>query len=454
MTAAGRLFGTDGIRGEANAYPMVPELACALGRAMVRILGRSDGADVLVGTDTRQSADMLACAVASGVCSAGGNALMAGVLPTPGIARVAIESGAKAAVVVSASHNPFTDNGLKCFDDRGFKLSDELEGRIEADIVQRFNDRDGFSPDQGSTVGRVKPMPDAESRYLAFLKTGAPDLRRMRLVLDCANGAGHRVGPRLFRDLGAQVQVLGASPDGRNINEACGSEHPGRLAEAVRSSGADLGIALDGDADRLVAVDETGAVLTGDQIIAVCARQMKLRARLAGNRVVTTVMSNLGLSRALAQMGIEHRTSAVGDRKVLAEMQRCGAVLGGENSGHFVFLDAHTTGDGLYSALRLLEVIEESGRPLSRLKTVMNVYPQVMINVPVAEKPDTGKIPAVAAAIREVEGDFKDRGRVLVRYSGTQPLCRVMVEGPTEAETRTACEKIADAVSSAIGVDR
>ena len=447
-----RLFGTDGIRGQVNTYPMVPELVCAVGRAVARVLAAEEGTAVVVGTDTRQSADLFACAAAAGVCAAGRHALMAGVLPTPGIARLTSETAvAAAAVVVSASHNPYTDNGVKLFDGAGFKLTDEMEQRVEAAALQLFSGGPAALKGDHAAVGRVETLSDAETRYLDFLKAGAPSLEAFRIVLDCANGAAHRVGPRLLHGLGATVRCLGDAPDGKNINDGCGSEHPEGLCNAVRQSGADIGLALDGDADRVVAVDETGEVVTGDQLIAVFASAMKRRGLLSNDRVVTTVMSNLGLGRALGAMGVEHRISAVGDRRVLLEMKRSGAVLGGEDSGHLVFLDAHSTGDGLYAALRLLGVLRETGQPLSRLKQVMRVYPQVLMNVPVGRKPPIEKVAEITEAIRKVERALGDTGRVLVRYSGTQPLCRVMVEGPGETETRRACERVARAVAEAIG---
>ncbi len=446
-----RLFGTDGIRGEVNTFPMVPELACAVGQAVVRVLGPKTGSVVLVATDTRESAGMLSCAAAAGIASAGAAAEMLGVLPTPGAARLAAETGAAGAIVVSASHNPFTDNGIKVFDGAGFKLGDEVEERIEAEVLSRFGRGNPFPAGCSGTVGRVRWVTDAGSRYLEFLEHHGLSLDGLKIVLDCANGAAYRVGPELFRSLGAAVRTIGVDPDGRNINDGCGSEHPAGLAGAVLDWGADVGLALDGDADRLVAVDETGAAVSGDQIVAICAEAMLDQGKLSNRRVVTTVMSNLGLTRALQRMGIEHVTSAVGDRRVLEEMKRGGAVLGGEDSGHIVFLDAHTTGDGLFAALRLLRVLRESGAPLSRKKKVMTVYPQALVNVPVGQKPEIASIPAVVETIREVEDALRDGGRVLVRYSGTQPLCRVMVEGPTEAETRRACEKIARAVAGAIG---
>lgn len=445
-----RLFGTDGIRGKANRYPMIPEMAVALGRAVADLLAGKPRAKVVIGADTRQSADMLSVAAAAGVCSSGADALMAGVIPTPAVARLAVECAAGAGIVVSASHNPFEDNGLKVFSGDGFKPGRAMEERIE-ERIRTVLEKARTDLDFGRRVGRVAALEDAQERYLGFLRTLGGPLSGLKVVLDCANGAVYRIGPELFASLGADVSAIGISPDGSNINDGCGSEHEDGLAREVRRTGADLGLAFDGDGDRLVAVDETGALVTGDQIVAVCAADMKGRKTLANNRVVTTVMSNVGLGRALEKLGIEHRLSDVGDRMVVEEMKRCGAVLGGEDSGHLVFLDSHSTGDGLLAALRLLEILRRTKQPLSRAKSIMTVYPQALINVPVASKPNIEAIASVSNAIREVENELKSEGRVLVRYSGTQPVCRVMVEGPSENDTRQACEKIARAVTDAIG---
>jgi phosphoglucosamine mutase len=300
----------------------------------------------------------------------------------------------------------------------------------------------------------VRPVADAESRYLNFLKRALPTtdaLAGLRIVIDCANGATCRVAPALFEALGAETKVLFGRPDGKNINAGCGSQHPEVLAAEVREKRVDAGLAFDGDGDRLIAVDETGAVLTGDQILAICARHLKLLEALRNNTVVSTVMSNMGLTLALDRLEITHLTSAVGDRYVMQKMVESGAVLGGEDSGHTIFLDSQTTGDGLLTALKLLAVVRSENKPLSQLKSVMTVLPQVLINVPVRTKPDLSTLPAVSAAIGDAEAQLKGRGRVLVRYSGTQPQCRVMVEGPTPAATRELCQRIADVVRAAIG---
>ncbi|MBI9084299.1 MAG: phosphoglucosamine mutase [Desulfobacterales bacterium] len=448
----GSFFGTDGIRGRANVFPMDCETAVKVGRAIVRELGgESSGRDVIIAQDTRLSGDMLAHALAAGVCSAGGRVQMAGVLPTPAAAVLAAAGNACAAVVISASHNPYEDNGIKVFGGDGFKLSDlteaAIEGRMTGDDLSKGRD-------PISTIGNVSPLGDAGPRYLDFLLSGVSQSLRLdgvKIVLDCANGAAWQVGPALFSRLGAELTVLSASPDGRNINDGCGSEHPQRLSNAVGNAGAQIGIALDGDADRLIVVDEMGHVQTGDQIIAVMANDMKKNGLLRNNRVITTVMSNMGLGNALAKLGIEHEVAAVGDRHVMARMRETGAVLGGEDSGHLIFMDHHTTGDGIYAALRLVGVLLAENRPLSELSRVMQVYPQELMAIPVRKKPPLDQIPEIGRAIALIEGELKGEGRVLVRYSGTQSVCRVMVEGPDREYTRACCRRIASAVQRSLG---
>ncbi|MCP4692345.1 MAG: phosphoglucosamine mutase [Desulfobacterales bacterium] len=448
----GKLFGTDGIRGRANEHPITPEMAMRVGRAVaahVREEGRSPL--VVVGMDTRLSGDMLAWALAAGVSAMGGETVMAGVLPTPGVAVVARDAGADAGVVISASHNPYTDNGIKLFAGDGFKLSEEREDEIERLILDdHFPPRESAIPDPGP----IRRLKDADDRYLSFLKDAMPSgfsLEGMKIVLDCSNGATHRVAGALFTNLGADVRVLFASPDGRNINLDCGSQHTGTLRKVVREVGADVGLAFDGDGDRLIAVDETGVQVTGDAILAVCARDLKNKGKLANNLVVSTVMSNIGLIAALREMGIRHASVDVGDRWVMERMKADGAVLGGEDSGHMIFMDCHTTGDGMMTALRLLDAMKTASRPLSELAGVMTVYPQILINVDVKEKPDLATIPEIMEAIRSVEAELGDKGRVLVRYSGTQPMCRVMVEAPGERETRDCCQRIVDVVEKTLG---
>ncbi|MFC1895660.1 phosphoglucosamine mutase [Thermodesulfobacteriota bacterium] len=444
----GKLFGTDGVRGKANVHPIIPETVMKIGRAAAHLLARHSAAPcIVIGKDTRISGDMLEHAIASGVCSAGTDAVLGGVLPTPGIAFLTRNLGARAGFVVSASHNPFPDNGIKIFGARGYKLSDDTEKNIE-EIVSSG----GFAfPDK---PGRVVPMDDAETRYAAYLRGTLPghlSLRGLRVALDCAHGATYRVGPAVLSALGAEVFPLCVTPDGANINAGCGSQHPERLQEEVLLRGAHLGCAFDGDGDRLIAVDEKGKLLTGDQILAVIARYMLEEGRLSQSTVVSTVMSNLGLRLALERMGIRHIASPVGDRYVLEAMQSSGAILGGEDSGHILFLERHTTGDGILTALQLIEVMLARQRPLSELARVMEVFPQVLLNVEVHRKPELASVPAVAEAIRSVEARLGGRGRILVRYSGTRPLCRVMVEGPTEGEVQSSAQHIADTVRFELG---
>jgi len=446
-----RLFGTDGIRGVANQHPMTPEMAVKIGRAVAACFACSDPASVVIGHDTRRSAAMIESGLISGICSEKSNVIPAGVLPTPGVAYLIAALGGCAGIVVSASHNPYTDNGIKIFDGSGYKLTIEMEQKLETLIQSDFppGGRSG-NPE----IGTIRPAMNALERCLEFLKQALAEdvrLQGMKIVLDCANGATFLVAPMLFGELGASTQVLFASPDGRNINDGCGSEHPQALAEAVKASQADVGLAFDGDGDRLIAVDETGEVLTGDQVLAICARYMKQKGVLKSNTVVSTVMSNMGLGVALKEMGISHVMTNVGDRYVTEAMRSQGAVLGGEDSGHTVFLDHQTTGDGMLTGMKLLEVMVAEEKSLSELKGVMTVFPQVLINVDVCSKPDLGSIPEIQQVIEDVEIELNGKGRVLVRYSGTQPQCRVMVEGLTENQTRDYCQRIADIIKDTIG---
>ncbi len=396
---------------------------------------------------------MLVHALAAGISAAGAQADLLGVLPTPGIAFIARAAGAQGGIVISASHNPYQDNGIKLFSAAGAKLADEIEAKIETLVLLGLTDP--AAAGGGQEPGRVQRVGDAVERYAGFLKSCLEGRTRpfsgLKIVMDCAHGAAYAVAPRVYTELGATVEVLHASPDGRNINAACGSQHPEHLARRVVESEARAGIAFDGDADRLIAVDETGEVLSGDRILAILAAHLKAKGRLGGNTVVSTVMSNMGLGAALKKMGVHHVMSAVGDRYVMEAMHACGAVLGGEDSGHMIFADHHSTGDGILSGLKLLEAMTEQGRPLSELKRIMAVFPQVLINVPVRAKPAVETVPEIVAEISEVEKELREQGRVLVRYSGTQGLCRVMVEGPTEEKTGEYCRRIAAAVTRALG---
>jgi len=446
------LFGTDGVRGVANEYPMTSEMVVKIGRAVAYFFQKKNTCSkIIVGKDTRVSGDMIEQWLVSGICSMGSDAYLSGILPTPGIAFLAASMGGDAGVVISASHNPFYDNGIKIFQRDGFKLSDETETQLERLLLDKH-----FSI-RGQTIqdaGRVKYIEDAEKRYVDFLLQTLPNdfcIKNMKIVIDCSNGATYRVAPHLFSRLGADVESLFVQPDGKNINNGCGSEHTQVLAKIVRKKKADIGLAFDGDGDRMVAVDELGNLLTGDQILFICSRHMKQKGTLKNNRVVTTVMSNIGLEIALKETGIKHVTTRVGDRYVLEKMISDGSVLGGEDSGHMIFLDHHTTGDGILTALKLIEAMNKEVRPLSVLNRKMNLFPQSLLNVSVKRKPDIQKVPGITDAIKSVETSLGREGRVLVRYSGTQPLCRIMVEGPTIETTRNYCKMIADTVQRELG---
>lgn len=450
----GSLFGTDGIRGVANAYPITPEVAISVGRAACAVLKKNHRIRIVIGKDPRQSGDMIAMALASGICAMGGDVYMAGIMPTPGVAYLTQATGADAGIVISASHNPFYDNGIKIFDHRGFKLTDDVESAIEEHIHESLR---GLISAAREHVGVVHEMDDPEKAYVDFLEKHIPpsmSLKQMKIVLDCSNGATSRIAPKVFTDLGADVTVLFDRPDGKNINAGCGSQHLETLKKTVLVEKADIGLAFDGDGDRLIAVDENGNAATGDQILAICASYLKKQGKLSENRVVSTVMSNVGLKNALSEMGIAHIETDVGDRNVLAAMQENGAVIGGEDSGHMIFLDHHTSGDGIYTGLRLLEVIEKTQTPLSVLSKVMRIYPQVLKNVRVSQRTDLMHLPEIATAIEAVEKQLGKEGRVLVRYSGTQPLCRVMVEGPDAQLTENYCQSLVDVISRNLGDSR
>lgn len=448
----GRLFGTDGIRGIANEYPMTAEMALNIGRATAHLFKREGHIPkIIVGKDTRISGYMFESALVSGICSMGVNAIMVGVLPTPGIAFLTSSMRADAGIVISASHNPLQDNGIKIFSGEGFKLPDEMELAIEEFIFK--NNAQRVHPAPGE-LGKIYRMDDARGRYTVFLKHTFPkdcDLEGAKIVLDCANGATYRVAPETFFELGAEVVTLFDHPYGKNINVKCGSLYPEILAQEVVKRGADVGFAFDGDGDRLIAVDEEGNVLTGDQVLAICAYMMKKEGKLTNNLVVRTVMSNTGLSVAFEKLGIDSVMTKVGDRYVLEEMHARGAVIGGEDSGHLIFLHHHTTGDGIITALQVLAAIRREGRPLSELAKIMTVFPQVLINVNVKTMPEITTVPEIMRAIRLVEESLGDKGRVLVRYSGTQNMCRIMVEGPTQAETERYCNIIAEVVAKKLG---
>lgn len=445
-----RLFGTDGIRGVANQEPLTPETAFRLGREITAtLLGRLGAKPVrlVIGRDTRLSGPMLEDALVAGALSAGAECHVTGVLPTPAIACLTRRLEAHGGVVISASHNPFEHNGIKIFSSDGTKLPDPWEDEIEA----RLGGVDAAPRPIGGEVGRRVSYDRAEADYLAFCREGV-DLRLDGLVvaLDCAHGATYRLAPWLFRSLGASVRPLGVRPDGTNINRRSGALHPEALRQKVRASGAHIGLAFDGDGDRLISVDETGEVRDGDYLLAICARHLARRGRLRGGLVVTTVMANLGLDRSLAEAGLRAVKTQVGDRHVLEEMRRVGATLGGEQSGHLIFLDRSPTGDGLLSALELLAVMREEGRSLGELSRCLRKFPQVLLNVEVRDKPPLETIPGLRARIQEVEASLNGRGRILVRYSGTEPLARVMLEGEEQGQIETLARSVAALIARAL----
>lgn len=447
-----KLFGTDGVRGRANYYPMTPEIALALGRAAGKVFRRHNGKHrVVIGKDTRLSCYMFENALIAGLCSMGVDTLMLGPIPTPAVAFITRAYRADAGIVISASHNPYHDNGIKLFSSEGFKLPDEVEREIE-ELVHSGNFEDSLPVD--ADIGRNTKVVDADGRYIEFAKATFPrkrSLAGLRLVVDCANGAAHRVAPHIFRELDAQCFIYGTEPNGLNINEGVGALHPATVQKAVIDHGAHVGIALDGDADRVILVDENAQIVDGDTVLAICAYDMKRRGILRNNRVVGTVMSNFGFVKSMEEHGIEVIRSKVGDRYVIQEMINHDANLGGEQSGHLVFLDHNTTGDGLVSALQVLRVMIETDSKLSDLARIVERYPQALVNVKVANKPPLEELEEVSDVIRKVETDLADRGRVLVRYSGTENICRVMVEGPQQRSVHEFADHIADAIREKIG---
>jgi phosphoglucosamine mutase len=447
-----RLFGTDGIRGLANVEPLTTELVFRLGRQLVATLLEHHGVAkvrLVVGRDTRQSGPMLEGALVSGALSAGADVFVVGVLPTPGIAHLARHLEAHGGVVISASHNPFEDNGIKIFSSEGAKFPDAWEDEIEA----RLAGPDRAPKPTGADVGRlISHRHQAESDYAGHAAgTFSLDLQGFHVVLDCANGATYRVGPRVFETLGAKVTVLGAEPDGQNINLGVGALHPEGLQARVRATRADLGVAFDGDGDRLICVDETGEVRDGDYALAICGRHLAAQGRLRGSVVVSTVMANLGLEHSLRAAGIQTVKTQVGDRYVLEEMVRIGAVLGGEQSGHLLFLDHTTTGDGIVSALQVLSVMRETGQPLSALAACLTKFPQVLVNVRVRTKPPLESIAGLQPRLETLEGQMNGAGRILLRYSGTELLARVMVEGQEQRQIEGIAQELAGIIRRAIG---
>ncbi len=439
-----RLFGTDGVRGTANVEPMTSETVLRLGRAIAHVVkGSPRRHKIIIGKDTRLSGYMLESALTSGICSMGVDVLLVGPLPTPGIAFLTRSMRADAGVVISASHNPFQDNGIKFFGAAGFKLPDEVERDIERLVL---DDEIVHLRPTAQEVGKAFRIDDALGRYNVFLKSTFPrnlTLDGLKVAIDCGHGAAYRVGPEVLEELGADVVSLGVEPDGENINQDCGALHPEGLAATVREHGADLGVAIDGDGDRAIFVDEHGEVMDGDEVLAMIGIDLQAQQRLPNAGVVATVMSNIGLDVALQERGIQLVRVQVGDRYVVEEMLRGGYGLGGEQSGHIVFLEHGTTGDGLVTALAVLALMVESGKLASELRRVMRRFPQRLVNVPVGEGRDITSLPDVQRVIARVSAALGSRGRVLVRPSGTEPLIRVMVEGEQLSEVDTFAEEIA-----------
>ncbi len=441
-----KLFGTDGVRGVANTEPMTVETAIALGQAAAHIFQDKGGGrhKILIGKDTRLSGYMFETALSAGICAMGGEVLLVGPMPTPGIAFLTHSMRADAGVVISASHNPYPDNGIKFFGRDGFKLPDEVESRIEALM---FGDHLRENRPPSPEIGRAHRIDDATGRYIVYLKNTFPahlSLDGLRLVVDCANGAAYRIAPQVFSELGAEVITIGASPNGLNINEQCGSLYPEVAAQKVRESRADLGISLDGDADRVILVDHQGEVLDGDRIMAICAESLARKKKLARNTVVATVMSNIGLEIFLKERKVKLVRSAVGDRYVIEAMRAGGYNFGGEQSGHLIFLDHATTGDGVLAALQVLSVMVERGKKASELAADLVAYPQILLNVRMKQRIPLESMKGFQKAKGEFERMLGGRGRVVVRYSGTEPLLRIMAEGENRAEVEAIVKTLAE----------
>ena len=467
------LFGTDGIRGLANRYPMTGEIAMAVGKAIAHVIQSDPGAQsktslpvglkpleshksirrakIVVGKDTRLSGYMIEEALASGICAMGTDVLMIGPLPTPGVAFVTQSMKADAGIMISASHNPYHDNGIKIFAHNGYKFTDALEHKIETLVAEHTLDNQRPTAD---LVGKAFRIDDAIGRYLVSLKSHFPadlDLLGTRIVLDCANGAAYKVAPLVFEELGAEVIKIGVSPNGLNINDGCGALHPEHVAGATARYRADIGIAIDGDGDRCIISDENGEILDGDQIIGLCAIQKAQDKTLKKKTVVTTPMSNIGLENTLKEHGISMVRAQVGDRYVIEEMRKNHYNLGGEQSGHIVFLDNSTTGDGALAGLKLLEIMRRKKKPLSELKKAITICPQVLKNIRVTNKIPFEEIKEVKALIEKAQEEIKGTGRVFVRYSGTEPLARVMVEGQNSDQIHMVANELVDTIKYHLG---
>ncbi|TBL68360.1 phosphoglucosamine mutase [Paenibacillus thalictri] len=440
----GKYFGTDGVRGVAN-HELTPELAYKIGRCGGYVLaGQVEKPNVVIGRDTRISGPMLEAALVAGLLSIGANVIRLGVISTPGVAYLTRAMNADAGVMISASHNPVADNGIKFFGADGFKLSDETELEIER-LLDAENDE--LPRPLGGEIGLVTDNEQAKFQYLNYVQsTVKHSFDGLRVVLDCAHGAAYELAPKVFREMGADVITIGAEPTGRNINDHCGSTHPEHLQKAVLEHKAHIGLAFDGDADRLIAIDETGAEVDGDFILSICGHALNQAGKLNHSTIVTTVMSNIGFFKGIEKVGLKAAKTAVGDRYVMEEMRKGGYNLGGEQSGHVIFLDYNTTGDGILTALQLVEIMAHTGKKLSELKMLMRKYPQVLVNVRVADKSKLKNNEAIEQAIAQVERELGDNGRVLVRPSGTESLIRVMAEGPDKEQVEAYVKQIVDTV--------
>jgi len=449
-----RLFGTDGVRGVANQEPITPEMAMKLGKAAALLFkDRERRHRIVIGKDTRLSGYMLESALTSGICSMGVDALLVGPLPTPGISFITRSVRADAGVAISASHNPFQDNGIKFFSREGLKLSDDLEMEMEELI---FSGKVESYHVPAEEVGKAYRIGDASGRYMEFVKTSFPKnltLEGLKVVVDCAHGATYRISPRVFKEFGAEVVALNVQPDGTNINERCGSVHPEAMQEAVIRNQADLGVAHDGDGDRALFADEEGRLVDGDQVMTFMALDLLEQGRLKNNTLVATVLSNYGLDLALRAKGARVIRTGVGDRYVLEEMLKGGHNLGGEKSGHIIFLDHHITGDGLITALQVLSTMLGAGKRLSELASCFRPFPQVCLDVKVREKRDLSAIPQLQVCLQEIEEKLKERGRIVLRYSGTEPLARIMVEGSDEEMISQFARRVARIIQLHIGAE-
>ncbi|PLX47223.1 MAG: phosphoglucosamine mutase [Desulfobulbaceae bacterium] len=445
-----KLFGTDGIRGVANIHPMTTEIAMQVGRGIAfQVKDMRQGHRIVIGKDTRISGYMLENALVAGICSMGVDVMLLGPMPTPGIAFITTSMRADAGVVISASHNPSQDNGIKIFSRDGFKLPDQKEMEIE-DLI--FSQKMEALRPVADEVGKAFRIDDARGRYIVFLKNTFPRkyaLDGFHIVLDCAQGATYGVAPHVFEELGATVTAIGVNPNGTNINQGCGALHPEVMAAKVRELGADIGIALDGDGDRLIVCDEKGNIVDGDHIMAICAKDLLATKKLKKKTLVTTVMSNMGLEAAMARMGGQMLRTAVGDRYVVEEMRRGKYSFGGEQSGHLIFLDHNTTGDGILAALQVLAVMIKHDKPISELATIMETFPQVLKNVRTAERMNLDLVPGFNRTMAAMEEKLGNDGRILVRHSGTEPVVRVMLEGQNQATINDMADELCELIRKA-----